>query len=100
MADFLARSVNGVAIRLTEERWRHIVRVHPEMADKRADIREAIELADSVHEGRGGALVAVRRMDRLYLTVVYREIGENDGFVISSYLTRRPGTRRIVWRRN
>lgn len=34
MADAIAISVNGVPIRLTEERWGHIKEIHPEMTEE------------------------------------------------------------------
>ncbi len=38
----IVRSRNGVPIRLTEERWRHIVVRHPEMDDLREAVLETL----------------------------------------------------------
>ena len=96
----VARSVNGVPIRLTGERWQHIIQQHPEMTQKRDDLLEALRTPDTVYGGHHGTLMAIRREDDLYLVVVYGESGTTDGFVVTSYLTRRPGRRKVVWRRS
>ncbi len=88
MTDAIAISVNGVPIRLTAERWRHIIQEHPELAVMKTSIADAIEMPDSIHEGRETTLVAVRRRNHVYLVVVYREVSQADGFVITSHLTR------------
>ena len=100
MEQHAATSVNGVPIRLTPERWRHIMGQHPEMADKRQGLSEAIRAPDAVYEGKGSTLVAVQRADNLYLVVIYKEIGEADGFVVTSYLTRRLGRRKLIWKQH
>ena len=42
----IADSVNGVPIRLTDERWDHIVDSHPELASYRETILDALENPD------------------------------------------------------
>lgn len=85
-----ARSVNGVPIRLTEERWIHISEEHCEMAGLMFEVLEAIESPQEIYQGSAGELLATRRMeaDKL-MVVVYREIGLDDGFVITAFLTKR-----------
>ena len=41
-------SRNGVPIRLTDERWQHIVTRHPEMADQRERVLETIVEPDTI----------------------------------------------------
>ena len=85
-----ARSVNGVPIRLTEERWVHISEEHCEMAGLRYDVLETIESPQSVHQGTAGELLAARRFEAdKHIVVVYKETGMDDGFVITAFLTRR-----------
>jgi hypothetical protein len=48
-------SVNGIVIRLTEERWSHILEQHPELEGYQALILETVESPESVLEG-GSAL--------------------------------------------
>ena len=96
----VARSVNGVPIRLTAERWQHIGRRHPEVALMQAKIRRAVAEPEAVHQGHAGTLLAVdRAADDLYLVVVYRETGVEDGFVITAYLARRLPSGRLIWKR-
>jgi len=96
----IANSVNSVQIRLTYERWYHIVENHDEMASYFHDVLEAVEEPEFVIRGNRGALKAVRnRGNRKWLVVVYREVSRTDGFVITAYLldTKPKGT--IAWRR-
>jgi hypothetical protein len=91
-----AISKNGVAIRLTEERWVHIVEEHCELAPLRFEVLSTISNPVRIAEGGEGALLAVREIDLgKYLVVVYRELTK-DGFVITAFLTRRS---RILERR-
>jgi hypothetical protein len=52
------RSVNGVPIRLTEERWLHIVEARDELADRSADVLDVVRSPDWVSKGYRGSLVA------------------------------------------
>ena len=99
MTDAIAISVNGVPIRLTDERWRHIIQEHPELAVMKASIADVVEMPDSIHAGREATLMAVRRRNHLYLVVVYREINQADGLVITSHFSRRPPRQGLVWKR-
>lgn len=47
----LARSINGVAVRLTDERWEHVVTQHPEMNGQRERLLETIANPDLIQEG-------------------------------------------------
>jgi hypothetical protein len=85
-----ARSVNGVPIRLTEERWVHISEEHCEMAGLLYDVLETIGSPQSAHPGTAGELPAARRFEAdKHIVVVYKETGADDGFVITAFLTRR-----------
>jgi hypothetical protein len=83
-----AISINGVPIRLTEERWFHIVENHDEMAGHYDDVLSAIEAPDFVIEGYKEALVALKTMARnKFMAVIYKETTKRDGFVITAFLT-------------
>jgi hypothetical protein len=100
-----ASSVNGVPIRLTGERWQHIVDGHPEMSSERDHVLRTIEAPDLVQAGDLGELLAVRHwpitaFGSKFVVVAYREIDRADGFVLTAYLTRRPSrSRMVVWKR-
>jgi hypothetical protein len=96
----IAYSVNGVPIRLTEERWRHIVMVRDDLRGRREDVLMVVEDPDFVLRGYGGALLAVKGYGRgRYLVVVYKELSSHDGFIITAYFTSRTKGA-IVWRRS
>ena len=82
-----AISVGGVTIRLTEERWFHIAEHHDEVAGYAATVLNAIEDPDFVAEGWEGEFLAVKRVKRKHLVVVYREVSRTDGFVITAFFT-------------
>ena len=95
-----AYSVHGVPIRLSYERWYHIVENHDDLASTFHEILDTVENPDVVVRGSHGALKAVKSLGRAkWMVVVYRELSKRDGFVITAYrLSRRPKGE-IVWRR-
>jgi len=100
-----AVSVNGVRVRLTDERWQHIVNGHPEMASERARVLQSLEEPDLIQSGDFGELLAIRiwpatALGEKYMVVAYREVDQADGFVLTAYLTRRPSqSRSVIWKR-
>ncbi len=93
----VAISINRVPIRLTEERWSHIVDAHDEMAGYFDDCLQVIEEPDLILAGHRGSLKAVKGYGRdRYLVVVYREVAEDDGFVITAYFLRKIDRRKVV----
>jgi hypothetical protein len=99
------KSVKGVAIRLTQERWDHIRLRHPELKSQKEKVLETIEHPGLIQKGDFGSLLAIRSyketpLSSKFLVVVYREIEKGDGFVLTAYLTNRPSRRRkVVWKR-
>jgi hypothetical protein len=100
-----ADSVNGVPIRLTDERWRHITDGHPEMATERDRVMRTVAEPDLVQAGDFGELLAIRHWPDTSLgskrvVVAYREVSHSDGFVLTAYVTRRPSrSRSVIWKR-
>jgi len=96
----IAYSVNGVPIRLTEERWEHIVSNKPYMGSYYEKVLEAIENPIWILRGYAGAIVAVLSIARRnYLHVVYREVSPDDGFIITAFLSTKVNRRTIIWPR-
>ena len=95
-----AVSKNGIPIRLTDERWAHITEEHGELTGLRSTVLETVSHPDRVLLGGDGELLAVREIEvGKHLVVVYRE-QDNDGFIITAFLTRRIRSlekRRQVW---
>lgn len=80
-------SKNGTLIRLTEERWEHIVLMHPSLTGRQRYVLSAIKDPDYIFKGKSEEILAVSRSSqRGYLVVVYKEI-EGDGFIITAYET-------------
>ncbi len=95
----IARSVNGVPIRLSYERWYHIVENHDDLASTFHDVLDTVEKPEVVVRGSHGALKAVRSMGRKrWLVVVYREASRRDGFVITAYLLSQRPKGEVLWR--
>ena len=95
------RSRNGVVIRLTDERWQHILEEHGELRDLRAQVIGAIENPERILSGTASELLALTSLEPgKLLVVVYREVNERDGFVITAFITRRLNSlnrRQQVW---
>jgi len=86
----LARSKDNVPIRLSQERWFHIVEEHSEMAGYYFEVLEAVEEPSAIYAGKAGEHIAVKEIEKgKHIVVVYKELGKEDGFVITAFLTRR-----------
>ena len=44
-------SINGISVRLTAERWAHIVEEHCELAGMREDVLETVSYPDWIFKG-------------------------------------------------
>lgn len=83
-------SKNGISIRLTNERWIHIIIGHPELI--------------GYYMGKTGEYIAIKNIknekkNEKYMIVIYRELN-NDGFVITAFITNRIKKfkkRRMIW---
>lgn len=85
-----AKSVNGVTIRLPDERWVHIIEEHAEMAGYLYDVLETVQEPLAVFAGNAGELLAAREIETgKYIIVAYRETSREDGFIITAFLTKR-----------
>lgn len=95
-------SKNGIDIRLTAERWVHIVENHDDMAGRYEDVLTALETPDYVIKGYEDALIALRHTtEEKFIAVVYKETGGNDGFIITAYFSSKikPEREVVVWQR-
>ena len=101
-----SNSHNNVSIRLTDERWQHIVRGHPEMESQQSEVLQTIREPDRIQKGDSGELLAVRQYAKTpvttdkFLIVAYRETSSDDGFIITAYFSSRISLRRAtLWTR-
>ena len=96
----IAYSINGVPIRLTDERWDHITGNKPYMVALDDAILKAIEEPTIVLRGYAGSLIAVLALARKrYLHVVYKESSADDGFVITAYVSPKYNRGAVIWPR-
>lgn len=89
-------SANCVPIRLSEERWNHILKGHGELGGFQVELLLTVSRPEAVYRppsGRRPQFAAVRRFDRLRasglaenLVVHYREVSVDDGFILTSYV--------------
>lgn len=96
-------SKNGIQIRLTEERWNHIITSHLEIDPKEYKIiMTVVENPDFILKGDLGELMAVKEKPRSksYFVVPYKELSRVDGFILTAYLTTDSSwlfQRKIIW---
>lgn len=96
-------SKNNVSIRLTDERWTHIITSHLEFGSRDfKKIMKVVEDPDFILKGDFGELLAVKQesRSRTYIVVPYKEISHEDGFVLTAYLTTDSSwlfQRKILW---
>jgi len=94
-------SVNTVLIRLTDERWEHIVDAHPYMTGYYDDMLDAVEDPEYILPGHKWSLIAVVGLGKKrILHVMYRELSGNDGFIITAYIKPSFERKRALWRRD
>ena len=95
----IAYSVNNVPIRLTYERWYHIVENHDELASYFYEVLDTVGKPELIVRGNKGTLKAARNIgNKKWLIVVYKELSKRDGFVITAYLLDIKPKGEIIWR--
>jgi hypothetical protein len=98
-------SINGVPVRLTRERWDHIINNHPEMADQKEKVLETASNPDLIQQADLQTLIAAKYylktpLSDKFLSVVYKETGTNDGFILTAYFANKLSERRsVIWKR-
>ena len=98
----IIKSKNGIPIRLTAERWLHIIENHDDLAGYYDSVLNTIEEPDYVIKGYKEALIALKEIKKgTFLAVVYKEISKEDGFIITTYYTSKIKLEKeaIVWRK-
>lgn len=97
----IVKSKNNASIRLTEERWLHIVENHDDLAGYYDEVLNTVEDPDFIIKGYREALIALKKIGNKFLAVIYKEISQKDGFIITAYFTNKIKLEReeIVWKR-
>jgi hypothetical protein len=108
---FSCMSVHRKIVHLTDTVWtQKILKNHSEFIENPGylvEVRRTIESPDYVVTGWAGEYLALRMCHSApkapkYLCVVYRELDDNDGFVITTFFISKPQKllrRGIVWRK-
>ncbi len=98
----IAHSKNNVSIRLTDERWIHIVENHDDLAGYYDEILATIEEPDYIIQGYRDVKIALKEIKKYkFLAVVYKELSKKEGFVITAYFSTkiRLSKEEILWQR-
>jgi hypothetical protein len=72
---------------------------------EKEQVLETVTEPDLIQQGDFGELIAIRFYERTpltskYLVVIYKEVNDTDGFIITAYYATKPSERRqIVWKR-
>ncbi len=97
----IVKSINDVPIRLTDERWDHILDGHPYMSGFYEDVPNAISYPEFIIRGNKGVKIAVVNLGRRrWLHVFYRELNQSDGFIISALIDEYVEKSKILWSRH
>ncbi len=97
-------SKNDIPIRLTDERWQHILMGHPEMNEYYDEVLAAISEPTVIYEGSRGDLIAVSQQvagTNKHVVVAYKETEGDDGFIITAYISNKLNSlkkREIIWK--
>ena len=99
-------SKKGIPIRITDERWIHVVESHDYMAGNLDLVVETVEDPDYIVAGRKGEVIALRHYETTSISeksvvAVYRELTD-DGFLITAFMTSQPETilrKGVLWRK-
>ncbi|MBS3156821.1 hypothetical protein J4442_01445 [Candidatus Woesearchaeota archaeon] len=96
-------SRNKVKIRLTEERWFHIVESHDYMSGLSEVVLETINNPEEILEGIKDEFIAVQKFKSKYIIVIYKEVSKEDGFVITAFITSKinkvKNNRKSIWKK-
>lgn len=97
---------NGKEIRLTAERWYHIVESHDYMAGNQDIVFETLEDPDIIVSVEKNEFIVIKHyikttISEKHAIVIYRE-EENDGFVITAFMTSKPEKiikKGVIWKK-
>lgn len=107
----VVKSVNDVAVRLTEERWLHIVEFHRELEMFQPEVLLTVGEPDRVYFSPAGLepnFAAVKVFSRLVrfglaknLVVHYKELPKSSEFILTAFVmsTKRLNRRFRLWQR-
>jgi acetylornithine/succinyldiaminopimelate/putrescine aminotransferase len=90
------KSIDNTSVRLTEERWLHIVEYHKELANFLLEVLLTVTEPDRVYQSPSGMepnFAAVKTFDRFAdfglaknLIVHYKELSQSNGFILTAFV--------------
>lgn len=90
------KSVDNASIRLTEERWLHIVEYHKELTSFQVEVLLTVTSPEKVFQSPAGQetnFAAVKSFDRLAdfglaknLIVHYKKLSKSNGFILTAFV--------------
>ena len=89
---FQVKTPNGVLIHTTKDYWKKIITTkHPSIAKHEDDVEDALENPSEIRRSKQDPRVHLYYKDigKLYVCVVTDHISENEGYIITAYLTDR-----------
>jgi hypothetical protein len=95
-------SKNKVRIRLTGERWIHIIESHNELAGRMTEVLETVAEPDIIFSGSKNEFLAAKKSNKHWIVTVYKEVNEIEGFIITAFVTSRINyllKKDIVWKK-
>ncbi|MGD0203575.1 MAG: hypothetical protein ABSC20_06690 [Candidatus Bathyarchaeia archaeon] len=107
----IVKSINNADVRLTEERWLHIVEYHRELINFQLEVLLTIADPDKVYlspSGMESNFASVKVFDRLgdfglakNLTVHYKELSQSNGFILTAFVIsdKRLTKRFMLWQK-
>jgi len=99
----IVKCIQKVPVRVTDERWLHIIEEHSELSGRYYEILETISDPDEVYAGSHSELLAARKLGtKKYLIAVYKIATPDDGFLITAFMTKNSRwfkKRKCIWRR-
>jgi len=85
----IATSINGITIRLPDERWHHVTQRHADIADQKELFLQTISASTRILAGNDGALMAIQEIKPGKWLVVICKEEQTDGFVVTAFSTRK-----------
>lgn len=106
-SNIYAVSKTGRKIRLSDERWSHIIESHDYMAGNKDLVLETLEHPDIIVNDEEDALIAIKHYLKTSIgekdvAVVYKE-SKDDGFIITTFMTSKIDKimrRGVIWKKD
>jgi hypothetical protein len=97
-------SINGMKVRLTQERWDYIIYEHLELEGCEDKVMSAISDPDFLFAGHTDELIAVKKYSGIFFVITVYKEKETEGFIITAYTKDSVAdfkkSREMLWKKN